>query len=164
MRFIALIILLAGLDVAGAVALKEAQLRREPLLAIIGVALFVALALVLYMVLDTAELTIVSIGWVVAYQAAVMGVDVAWYDAQPTRLQVGAIVVALAALAVAALAPPPTPPGKHSIRIPVQRREQTLEERLHEYIATGNGMIRQGQLLQERAARAGVVPAPRRGD
>lgn len=108
-----LVMLLTGLDVAGAVSLKEASLRRSPVLAVVGVGAFVVLALLLYKALELTSLTIVSLAWVVLYQVAVIMVDVVFYGVIPGRIQGAAIFVAVLALIVAAAAPEHRPHAKH---------------------------------------------------
>ncbi len=142
-RFLLLIIALAAIDVAATIALKEAAGRRDGLLAIVGVGLFVLLAAVLYVALDATELTMVSLGWIVAVQVAVMVVDWRWYEFRPTPLQLAAICVAMAALVVAALAPAPSPgsssktdkpkAGRHAV--PAQRESGQLEHKLRARLA-----------------------------
>ncbi len=105
-RLIVAVIVLAGLDLAGSLLLKEAALRRAPTLAIAGAGVFVVLALVLFVTLETAELTVVNLGWIVLLQAAVMAVDGLRYGYAPGRVQAIAIAVAMVALVVAILAPP----------------------------------------------------------
>lgn len=136
-RLTAIVVVLAGLDVAGAIALKEAQVRSSPGLALTGVAIFVSVAAVLYVALDEAELTVVSLAWIILYQVTVMGVDALYYENVPSPVQFAAILVALVALAVAAVAgsAPKKAPPKHAVpagarmsspapamKLPAQRR------------------------------------------
>jgi uncharacterized membrane protein YhaH (DUF805 family) len=146
-RLLAAILTLAGLDVAAAVAFKEAARQSNPLYAIYGVALFVGVGAVLTMTLELAELTIVSLGWIVMFQVVIMLIDHIRYDVTPGRVQLAAIVVALLALVVAGLAPASSrenKAGKHVrgrtgevVRaIPAQRRpslEEQLKERIREH-------------------------------
>lgn len=148
-RLLAAILVLAGLDVAAAVAFKEAARQSNPLYAIYGVALFVGVGAVLTMTLELAELTIVSLGWIVMFQVVIMFIDHIRYDVTPGPVQMAAIVVALMALVVAGLAPAASPlpeskAGRHvsgqstdAIRaIPGQRRpslEEQLKERIREH-------------------------------
>jgi hypothetical protein len=105
LRLFAAVAVLAGLDLAGTLCLKEAALRKSPILGMLGVTLFVVLALTLYVILETSELTIVTLGWIVILQVAVVAVDVLRYEVVLTRLQAAAITVAVLALVVAAVAP-----------------------------------------------------------
>lgn len=138
LRLLAALLVLSGLDLGGTIALKEAAVRKSPGLALLGVALFVALAVAVFLTLHLAALTIVSLGWVVAVQVAVMVVDARAYDVVPGRVQGVAIAVAMLALVVAALAPskrPPTPPEEPPAiaKIPGQRDGYTsLIERLEQ--------------------------------
>ncbi len=104
LRLATFIVLLAGVDLAAAVALKESRLREAPLLFLAGAGCFVLLAVVLYNTVELTALTWISLGWVVIHQCMVMAVDRYWYDVTLTRVQVGAVAVALVALVVAALA------------------------------------------------------------
>jgi hypothetical protein len=167
-RLTLLIAALAGLDLVGAVALKEASLRSSPPLMLAGVACFIALAGLLYFALELSELTIVSLAWVVLYQIGAVLVDAVIYMQVPSRVQSLALVVALGALVVAFLADP-APQGKHStkaprpvapmpvrapVALPTQRTWPTLEERLRERVAER----RQGALT------TAALPRPRTGD
>ncbi len=135
-RLILVVTLLVGVDLIGSVAIKEAGLRRSPALAFVGVLAFVCLALVLYLALQYAELTLVSLCWIVLVQVGVMLVDHFLYGVTPGNVQLLAIGVALVALGVALLAPtrepaqPLAPP-----RVPEQRTYLSLEERLQERMA-----------------------------
>jgi hypothetical protein len=145
-RLLAAILVLAGLDVAAAVAFKEAARQSNPLYAIYGVALFVGVGAVLTMTLELAELTIVSLGWIVMFQVVVMVIDHIRYDVTPGRVQLAAIVVALMALVVAGLAPsasasPENKAGRHvsgrageAVRVIPGQRRPSLEEQLKERI------------------------------
>lgn len=134
-RLLGAMLLLATLDATAALFLKEAVQHRNPLFAVYGIVLMVAVAGVLMWTLELAELTIVSLGWIILFQVAVMVIDRYRYDVVPGRVQLIAIIVAVIALAVAALAPnaaqeqqAKTHEGKHSegpptvmARIPQQR-------------------------------------------
>lgn len=154
LRLISLVALLAGLDIVAAIALKEAHLRREPMLALAGVAIFVALAVLLYYALELSDLTLVSLGWIVVYQVVIVGVDYWLYDTRPGRLQLSAVAVALVATIVAALAGPA--PAEPVAPIPRPRHEDPIP-----YIAPGSG----SQEDRDQAGPAGVqaisfLPAP----
>jgi energy-converting hydrogenase Eha subunit C len=121
-RLVAVVAVLAGLDIAGTVALKEAALRREPALAVLGVGLFVALAGCLYIAIALADLTWVSLGWIIAVQVAVVVVDRLRYDVHLSPGQGAALSVAIAALVVACLLPsPPRVPPTGDDRVPQPR-------------------------------------------
>jgi hypothetical protein len=97
--FIALVamLVLAVLDLGGAYAAKEAAVRRSPLMAGLGVVLFVGLFWVYASSLQYAELGLVTLGWVVLLQVGVLMLDRYRYD---THLPTGkwvAVVVILAA-------------------------------------------------------------------
>lgn len=105
LRLLGLLTLLAGLDVGAAIALKESALRRDPFLTALGIALLVGVAAVLLKAISQADLTLVSLGWIVMFQVAITGIDHVRYHVTPGVLQGCALVVAVAALIVAALAP-----------------------------------------------------------
>jgi len=67
--------LLAVLDLAGAVAAKEAVERRSPAMAALGVLLFVLLFWVFASSLQVSELAPVTFGWVVILQVGVVLLD-----------------------------------------------------------------------------------------
>jgi hypothetical protein len=68
-------VLLAALDILGALAAKEAVLRRSPLLALVGVPCFVLLFWVYASSLQYVDLGPVTLGWVVLLQVAVLLLD-----------------------------------------------------------------------------------------
>jgi hypothetical protein len=68
-------VLLAVVDLGGAYATKEAVARRSLPWAIIGVALFVLLFYVYASSLQYAELTLVTLGWIVLLQVGVVLLD-----------------------------------------------------------------------------------------
>ena len=72
---VAAMVLLAVVDVGGAYATKEAVVRRSLPWAITGVALFVLLFYVYASSLQYAELTLVTLGWVVLLQVGVVLLD-----------------------------------------------------------------------------------------
>jgi hypothetical protein len=71
----AAMILLAGLDLGGALAAKEAVLRRSWPIAALGVGLFLALFWVYCSSLQYADLAPVTLGWVVVLQIGVVLLD-----------------------------------------------------------------------------------------
>ncbi len=133
-RLLGIVVVLAGVDLAGGVLLKEASLRRSPELALSGFIAFVVLAGILYFALETTSLTLVTLGWIVLLQAAVMFVDHRWYDTTPGRVQLVAIVVAMLALVVACAAPSSESTRTTATsRIPLQRiGTMTLDEYLRD--------------------------------
>jgi hypothetical protein len=89
--------LLAVLDLAGALAAKEAVARRSLPLGLLGGALFLLLFWVYASSLAYAELAPVTFGWIVVLQVGVLLLDRFRYDVQlPPRAWV-AVVVILAA-------------------------------------------------------------------
>jgi hypothetical protein len=76
---IGFMVVLAGLDFAGTVLAKEWTIHRAPWLLVAGVASFVALFVVLVIGLRYAEMSIVTLGWIVVLQAAVLLIDRARY-------------------------------------------------------------------------------------
>jgi hypothetical protein len=92
-------LLLAVLDIGGAFAAKEAVARRSPVMAGLGVLLFVGLFWVYASSLQYADLAPITLGWVVLLQVGVLLLDRYRYD---VNLPVGkwvAVVVILAAQA-----------------------------------------------------------------
>jgi hypothetical protein len=134
-RLTVTVLTLAGLDLAGSILVKEAALRREPLLALAGGCVFMLLLLALYVALEDASLTIVNLGWIVLLQGAVMAVDALRYGVTPGPVQMVAICVAMVALIVAVLAPsaqsePPAEPTSSAASIPAPRTAGALEAEL----------------------------------
>jgi drug/metabolite transporter superfamily protein YnfA len=68
-------IVLAGLDIAGAMAAKEWARRGSPLWFAVGAAMFVLLFWVYASTLQYAELAVVTFGWIVILQVALLLVD-----------------------------------------------------------------------------------------
>jgi cell division protein FtsW (lipid II flippase) len=68
-------VLLAVVDLVGAYATKEAVVRRSLPWAVTGVALFVLLFYVYASSLQYAELTLVTLGWIVLLQVGVVLLD-----------------------------------------------------------------------------------------
>lgn len=98
-------LVLAGLDLAGAFAAKEAVARRSLPLAATGVALFVLLFWVYASSLQYAELAPVTLGWVVLLQVGVVLLDRYRYGTPVSRGQWAAVAIVLAAQAYLVLAP-----------------------------------------------------------
>jgi hypothetical protein len=140
---LAAIVALAGLDTTAVVLFKESAAQRNPLYAIYGIGLLICVAGVLIVTLDMADLTIVSLGWIVLFQVVVMGVDALKYGVYPGRLQAAAIFMALLGLIVAALAPSAEAEAAQRQSAPTLRaiphqREPSLEEKLRAYIREKN--------------------------
>jgi hypothetical protein len=96
---------LAILDLAGAVAAKEAVTRRSPSFALVGAILFVLLFWVYASSLQYAELAPVTMGWVVILQVGVVLVDHYRYGTPMTTSRSIAVVVILLAQAFLLLGP-----------------------------------------------------------
>lgn len=98
---------LASLDLLGAVAAKEAVVRRSPAFAVGGALVFVVMFWVYASSLQYADLAVVTLGWVVVLQIGVVLVDVLRYDAPaPARTWV-VVAVLVAAQAYLLLGAPP---------------------------------------------------------
>jgi hypothetical protein len=100
-------VVLAGLDLAGAYAAKEAVARRSPGFAALGVGLFVVLFWVYSSSLQYAELGPVTLGWIVVLQVGVVLLDRYHYGQAVPRGHWMAIVVIIAAQGYLLLAPAP---------------------------------------------------------
>lgn len=98
-------LMLAVLDLAGALAAKEAVERRSHSLAALGVVLFVLLFWVYASSLQYAELAPVTFGWIVILQVGVLLVDRFRYDVQLSPGKVVAVLAMLAAQAYLLIAP-----------------------------------------------------------
>jgi hypothetical protein len=106
--------LLAVLDLAGAVAAKEAVERRSPAMAALGVLLFVLLFWVFASSLQVSELAPVTFGWVVILQVGVVLLDRFKYGVTlPTGKWV-AIAILLVAQAYLLLGPTKEAPAAPS--------------------------------------------------
>lgn len=87
-------LLLAGLDLAGALAAKEAVERRSIAMALAGAALFLLLFWVFASSLQYADLAPVTFGWIVILQVGVLLIDRYRYDvALPTGKWVAVLVI-----------------------------------------------------------------------
>lgn len=98
-------VVLAGLDLAGAYAAKEAVSRRSPAFAALGMGLFVVLFWVYSSSLQYAELGPVTLGWIVVLQVGVVLLDRYHYNQAVPRGHWMAIVLIIAAQAYLLLAP-----------------------------------------------------------
>jgi hypothetical protein len=93
---IGFMVLLAALDFAGTVLAKEWTIHRAPWQLVAGAGAFVALFVVLVVGLRYAEMSIITIGWIVVLQAAVIVVDRSRYGTTITTggwIAIGLIVV-----------------------------------------------------------------------
>ena len=102
-------VVLAGLDLAGAYAAKEAVARRSPGFAAMGIGLFVLLFWVYSSSLQYAELGPVTLGWIVVLQVGVVLLDRYHYGQAVPRGHWMAIVLIIAAQAYLLLAPAAPP-------------------------------------------------------
>src|SRR3954451_3586347 len=102
-------LLLAAVDLAAAYATKEAVVRRSPSWALAGVALFVLLFYVYASSLQYAELTLVTLGWIVILQVGVVMLDRFRYGQVLGPDKWAAIALIIAAQTYLLLAP--TSPG-----------------------------------------------------
>lgn len=119
-------IVLAGLDLAGAYAAKEAVARRSPGFAVLGVALFALLFWVYASSLQYAELAPVTLGWIVVLQVGVVLLDRFHYGQAVPRGHWLAIVVIVAAQAYLLLAPTPTPAPEATPAAPPATAQATV--------------------------------------
>ena len=139
--------LLAVLDLAGAVAAKEAVERRSPAMAALGVLLFVLLFWIFASSLQVSELAPVTFGWVVILQVGVVLLDRFKYGVTMPTSKWVAVAVLLVAQAYLLLGPtkeaPAAPPvsagtpatasaagtaaGSPVARIPQQRRPSIID-------------------------------------
>jgi hypothetical protein len=102
---VAIMLLLAGLDLVGAIVAKEWTLGRSSWFFVFGAASFVVLFAVYAVGLRYAELSTVTFGWIVGLQVAVLIVERVRYEVQlPTGKWV-AIAAILALQAYLVLAP-----------------------------------------------------------
>jgi hypothetical protein len=107
-------IVLAVVDLASAVAAKEAVTRRSLPMAAAGLALYAVLFWVYASSLRYAELAPVTLGWIVVLQVGVLLLDVFRYGATLSRGQwvaVGVLLVAQAYLLLGAGTPAQQDPG-----------------------------------------------------
>lgn len=105
LRLLGVLSLLAGLDVAATVAIKQAVVRRDPIFMVVGIGCMIAVAGVLALAIEATELTVIALGWIILFQVLIVVVDRLMYGVHPGTVQMIALVVALIALTVAAIAP-----------------------------------------------------------
>jgi hypothetical protein len=98
-------VVLAVLDLAGAVAAKEAAVQRSVPYAVLGAVSFLALFWVYASSLQYAELAPVTFGWIVFLQVALVALDRLHYGVSISPGKWVAIVVILAAQAYLVLGP-----------------------------------------------------------
>ena len=98
-------VVLAVLDLAGAVAAKEAVVQRSVPYAVLGAVSFLALFWVYASSLQYAELAPVTFGWIVFLQVALVALDRLHYGVSISPGKWVAIVVILAAQAYLILGP-----------------------------------------------------------
>lgn len=96
---------LALLDFIGAICAKEWTHRQQTWLLLVGAGSFLVLFAVYAMILKTAELSIVTIGWVVFLQVGLLLVDRLHYGVSLSRDKWIAIVIILFLQAYLVLAP-----------------------------------------------------------
>lgn len=96
---------LAGLDMAGAVLAKEWTLRGQPIWFVAGLAAFALLFAVYALSLRIAELSIVTMGWIVLLQVGLLAIDTVRYGVTFPPGKWAAIGVILALQAYLVLAP-----------------------------------------------------------
>jgi hypothetical protein len=99
---------LAGLDFIGAICAKEWAERGRLIMFAAGLAAFVVLFVVYARILKVAELSTVTIGWVVFLQVGLILLDGVHYDVQMPRGKIAA-VVAIIVLQVYLIAAPNGP-------------------------------------------------------
>lgn len=75
LALIGYMLLLASLDFAGTMLAKEWTIHRAPWQLVVGAGAFVALFVVLVLGLRYAEMSIITLGWIVMLQAMVIIVD-----------------------------------------------------------------------------------------
>jgi hypothetical protein len=102
---ISTMVVLAGLDFCGALLAKQWADRGDRLCFLIGIATFVALFMVYATSLKTAELSLVTMGWVVLLQVGLILVDRFRFHVEIGRDQWAAIVTILALQAYLILDP-----------------------------------------------------------
>ena len=119
-------VLLAGLDLAGTMAAKEAVERRSVGLALTGAALFLAVFWVFISSLHVAELSTVTFGWIVILQVGVVLLDRFRYGVIPSPGTWLAIVILLAAQAYLILAPG-TKPALELAAVSAESSDQRAE-------------------------------------
>src|SRR4051812_15576131 len=98
-------VLLAALDLAGALAAKEAVERRSWGFAVVGAATFLLLFLVYLAALEVAELVVVTLGWIVLLQLGLVAFDRLLYHSTLPRGWPIAMAVIIAALGYLMLGP-----------------------------------------------------------
>jgi len=125
-------VVLAVVDLASAVAAKEAVTRRSLPLAAVGLALYLVMFWIYSSSLRYVELGPVTLGWVVVLQVGVLLLDRFRYGVELSRGQWVAVAVLLAAQAYLLLAPTgsassaPSTAGAHRATAPAPVRAGAL--------------------------------------
>ena len=119
-------VVLAVVDLASAVAAKEAVTRRSLPMAAVGLALYVVLFWVYSSSLRYAELGPVTLGWVVVLQVGVLLLDRFRYGVELTRGQWVAVAVLIAAQAYLLLAPALSPPPRTATQAQALRHDHAI--------------------------------------
>lgn len=90
-------LLLAGLDGIGAVLAREWTLRQQPLLFVAGLLSFILLYIVFAHSLHIADLSVVTLGWIVFLQVGLLLVDVLRYGVSysPSKWVAIAVIIGL---------------------------------------------------------------------
>jgi ornithine decarboxylase len=88
---VTVMVVLAGIDFAGALLAKSYADRHRPLALGLGVALFVLLFVVYALALRIADLSVVTMGWIVLLQVGLIAVDVTRYGLGLDRGQWAAV-------------------------------------------------------------------------
>jgi hypothetical protein len=101
----ALVVALAGLDLAGTVLAKEWTVHRAPWQLVASASAFTVLFVVVVIGLRYAEMTVITIGWIVVLQTGVVVVDAVRYDARMTGARVAVIAAIVVLQAVLVLTP-----------------------------------------------------------
>jgi hypothetical protein len=143
-------VLLAVLDLAGALAAKEAVERRSMGLALTGAGLFLAVFWVYISSLEVAELSAVTFGWVVILQVGVVLLDRFRYGVIPAPGAWLAIVILLAAQAYLILAPGVRPGS-------AQSGDQSAEAAQHEAAELHDAERSDGNAADQQRLADGLV-------
>ncbi len=104
---VAAVVVLAGLDFAGAVLAKEWVERREVWLFLAGLAMFGLLFVVYALSLRVADLSVVTFGWIVLLQVGLLAVERFHYGVELGGRKWFAVAVILVLQTYLLLAPSP---------------------------------------------------------
>jgi hypothetical protein len=147
-------VLLAVLDLAGAMAAKEAVERRSVVLALAGAGIFVLVFWVYLSSLEVAELSAVTFGWIVILQVGVVLLDRFRYGVMPAPGAWLAIAILLAAQAYLILG---TGPAGSPRRDSAQRGDQRVESAQHKTAQLGDGQGADGNTADQQGLPDGLV-------